>query len=186
MRFSVSCTTRRPRPGEVDGTAYHFLSEEEFVRGIPAGRFMEWAEVHGAYYGTDGQQVNRWLSEGFDVLLDIDVQGARQVRCVHPRAHTIFILPPSLEVLAERLRKRGTESPEQLAMRLDAARREMREAPWYDHIIVNDDLEEAVADFDGVLRAWRCSSAVRAPQLRSLLFSEASAAPRFSFPDDQA
>ena len=147
VKFSVSCTTRLPRPGEIDGRSYHFLSREEFLRGIPEGRFVEWAQVHGEYYGTDGNQVEGWLSEGLDVLLDIDVQGARRLRCAYPAAHTIFVLPPSLEVLAERLRNRGTESPEQLALRLAAAHREMQEAPWYDFIIVNDVLEEAISRF---------------------------------------
>jgi len=185
IRFSVSCTTRSPRPGEVDGEAYHFLSREEFLRGIPAGRFMEWAEVHGEYYGTDGRQVEQWLSQGLDVLLDIDVQGARQVRCTHPSAHTVFIVPPSLDILAMRLENRGTESQEQLAMRLAAAHREMQEAPWYDYIIVNDALDEAVADFDAVLRACRCSSAIQSPQRRLLFFPRAPGRPRSSFPGDQ-
>lgn len=172
VKFSVSCTTRLPRPGETDGHSYRFLSREEFLEGIPAGRFVEWAEVHGEYYGTDRNQVERWLSEGLDVLLDIDVQGARRIRCTYPSAHTIFILPPSLEILVERLRNRGTESPEQLELRLAAAHREMQDAPWYDFIIVNDHLDEAVADFVAILRACRCSSAVRSPRWKPLLFPD--------------
>ncbi len=156
VRYSVSCTTRLPRSGETPGKDYHFLSREEFQRGIGEGRFLEWAVVHDAYYGTDGNQVNRWLQDGWDVLLDIDVQGARQIRCAHPQSLNIFILPPSMEVLEERLLRRGTESAEQLKRRLAAARDEIMEAPWYDFIIVNDLLHEAAADLESIFRAQRC------------------------------
>lgn len=185
LKFSVSCTTRLPRPGEIDGLSYHFLSREEFLRDIPDGRFVEWAEVHGEYYGTDRDQLERWLSEEHDVLLDIDVQGARRIRCAYPAARTIFILPPSLEVLAERLRNRGTESPEQLTVRLAAAHREMQEAPWYDFIIVNDVLEEAIADLKGTLRACRCATSVQSPRWRPLLFPDAPASSRSPLPDSR-
>ncbi len=156
VRFSVSCTTRPPRSGETPGTDYHFLSREEFQRGIREQRFLEWAAVHDAYYGTDGDQVARWLEEGWDVLLDIDVQGARQIRCLRPQCLTIFILPPSMETLKERLLKRGSESPDQLEKRLSAAQQEIMEAPWYDFIIVNDLLHEAQADLEAIFRAQRC------------------------------
>lgn len=166
LHYSVSCTTRAARAGEVPGKDYHFLSREDFLAGIEAGRFLEWAQVHGEYYGTDGRQVTDWLTAGDDVLLDIDVQGARQVRCAFPRAHTIFILPPSLEILRERLQNRGTETPEQLARRLAAARHEIQEAPWYEYLIVNDVLATAVADLNAVLRACRCQHRYQAPRLR--------------------
>lgn len=169
LRFSVSCTTRPPRSEEIPGKDYHFLSREEFLEGIQRNRFLEWAQVHDQYYGTDGEQIQRWLRAGDDVLLDIDVQGACQIRCTYPHAFMIFILPPSLEVLRERLEKRGTESPEQIAGRLTAARRELREAPWYDYIIVNDVLEEAVADLNAVLRSCRCHRSFQARLLKSFL-----------------
>lgn len=169
LRFSVSCTTRSPRTEEIPGRDYHFLTREDFVEGIRTERFLEWAQVHGMFYGTDGEQIDRWLKAGDDVLLDIDVQGARQVRSVFPGARTIFILPPSMEVLEERLRGRGTESPEQVAKRLAAARVEMQQFPWYDFIIVNDVLGEAIADLNAILRACRCDRAVQAPRLRSFL-----------------
>ena len=169
LRFSVSCTTRAARPREVPGEDYHFVSREEFVRGIQVGRFVEWAEVHGEYYGTDAGPLQGWLGEGRDVMLDIDVQGARQVRCSYPQAHTIFVIPPSLEVLRERLEKRGTESPEQVTKRLEAGRRELREAPWYDFIIVNDLLENAVSDFAGIIRACRCQRACQVHRLQPFL-----------------
>lgn len=172
LRFSVSWTTRSPRPGELDGVHYHFRSTEEFLQGIREERFVEWARVHGNHYGTDGRQIEEWLAAGLDVLLDIDVQGARLVRCAHPTARTLFILPPSLEVLSRRLQDRGTESPEQLARRLAAARGEMEEAPWYDAIIINDVLEEAVADFKAVLRASRCERARQSHRLKAFLERE--------------
>jgi guanylate kinase len=169
LRFSVSCTTRSPRTEEIPGRDYHFLTREDFVEGIRTERFLEWAQVHGMFYGTDGEQIDRWLKAGDDVLLDIDVQGARQVRSVFAGARTIFILPPSMEVLEERLRGRGTESPEQVAKRLAAARVEMQQFPWYDFIIVNDVLGEAIADLNAILRACHCDRTVQAPRLRSFL-----------------
>jgi guanylate kinase len=155
LRFSISCTTRAPRAGEVSGKDYYFLDREEFAEGIREGRFIEWARVHGEYYGTDGRRVGEWLEAGEDVLLDIDVQGASRVRCVYPRAITAFIVPPSMEILRKRLEARGTESPEKLASRLSAAWSELRVAPWYDFIIVNEILEDAVADLDAIIRASR-------------------------------
>jgi guanylate kinase len=169
LKFSVSSTTRLPRQGEFDGKDYHFLSSEVFLAGIEAGRFLEWARVHGEYYGTDRQKLDNWLMAGSDVLLDIDVQGARQVRCIYPSAHNIFILPPSLTALEQRLQARGTESPDKVAARLIAARSELLEAPWYDFIVVNDVLEEAVADLIAVVRALRCHRAVQADRLKAIL-----------------
>ncbi len=169
LKFSVSCTTRPPRPEEINGKDYIFIEQEEFLRGIGSGRFLEWAEVHGNYYGTDRQPIEKWLSAGQDVILDIDVQGARMVRCAIPGTVTIFVLPPSLEELRERLRNRATESAEQLAVRFEAARRELFDAPWYDYVIVNDDLEEAAADLAAVLRAGRCSRVSQAPRLGEFL-----------------
>lgn len=139
------------------------------MAGIEAGRFLEWAEVHGEYYGTDGMQVEHWLTAGRDVLLDIDVQGARQVRCTIPWAHTIFILPPSMEVLRERLINRGTESSEQLSRRLSTARREIQEAPWYEFIIINNELEEAIADLNAILRACHCQQQYQALYIKPFL-----------------
>ncbi len=166
LKFSVSCTTRPIRSGEVAGKDYHFLSREEFLSGISSGRFLEWAEVHGHLYGTDRRQVEKWLKAGNDVLLDIDVQGARLVRCAYPAAQTIFILPPSMHVIEERLRNRATETEEQFAIRVAAARREILESPWYDYIIINDNLQEAVEDLKAILRAGRSSRAARAAGLK--------------------
>lgn len=172
LRFSVSWTTRLPRSGELSGKHYHFKTRQEFLGGIQKGRFLEWAEVHGEYYGTDGEQIEEWLAAGKDVLLDIDFQGARLVRCVYPSTRTIFILPPSLTILRERLQNRGTESPEQLARRLDFAYSEIQEAPWYDYVVVNDVLEEALADLKAIIRACRCELAHQAPKLKALLLTQ--------------
>ena len=171
LKFSVSCTTRPIRPGEVTGKDYHFLSMEEFLRRISSGRFLEWAEVHGHLYGTDRRLVEKWLKAGDDVLLDIDVQGTRLVHCAYPAAQTIFILPPSMHVIEERLRNRATETEEQLVIRVAAARRELLESPWYDYIIINDNLQEAVDDLKAILRAGRSSRAIQAARLKNFLMS---------------
>lgn len=169
LRFSVSSTTRPPRPEESDGKDYHFISREAFQAGIEANRFLEWAQVHGEYYGTDRERLEAWLTAGDDVLLDIDVQGARQVRQRYPQAHLIFILPPAWDVLAERLRARGTESPQQLAARLNAAYSEVQEASRYDYLVINDVLQTAAADLAGIIRAARCRQQARARHLNALL-----------------
>lgn len=171
IAFSVSCTTRSPRPGEVDGVDYHFVTREVFLAGIASGRFLEWAHVHDRHYGTDRQQVEGHLRAGRDVILDIDVQGARQVRSSYPLVLTVFIIPPSMEVLRSRLEQRGTESSEQVAARLAAAERELREAPWYDFVVVNDDLEEAVEDLAAIIRSARCHRLRQAQRLHRLLAS---------------
>ncbi len=167
--FSVSCTTRLPRPGEIAGKDYHFLSRDAFVQGIHEERFLEWARVHDEFYGTDGNQVREWLGQGKDVLLDIDVQGARQVRCAYPLARTIFVIPPSLEALRERLLARNTETPEKLERRLHGALEEVREAAWYDFVVINDVLSQAMEDFQAILKACRCDRLQQASQLKSLL-----------------
>ncbi len=141
--YSVSCTTRAPRTGEVDGGDYHFISPEEFIRRREAGFFAEWAEVHGNLYGTPLDAVRSLLAEGRDVLFDIDVQGAAQLRETLPEAVTVFILPPSRKELERRLRGRGTESEDCIRRRLAAAAQEVAQAHLFDHCIVNADLEHA-------------------------------------------
>lgn len=141
--FSVSCTTRDPRPGEVDGAQYRFVSEEEFDRLVAGGAFLEWARVFGERYGTLAADVERALGEGRDMLLEVDVQGARSVRERVPEAVLVFLQPPSEEELARRLAARGTEAGDDLARRLAEARREMAQATWFDHVVVNDDVGRA-------------------------------------------
>ena len=160
--FSVSWTTRAPRPGERDGVDYHFCDEATFREKVRRGEFLEWAEVHGHLYGTGRAEVEARLAEGLDVLLDIDVQGAAQVRASGFPATFVFILPPSPEVLAARLRGRGTESEESLRRRLADARDEMPHWREFDWLVLNDDLAEATREFVAVFRAVRASRERRA------------------------
>jgi guanylate kinase len=143
---SISATTRPPRAGERDGREYHFTDEASFRSGIAAGRFIEWAEVYGRLYGTPREPLERALEEGKFVLLNIDVQGARQLRDRGEPGLYVFLAPPSLEVLEERLRRRGTDGEEAIARRLAAAKVEMAEAPRYDAVVLNDTLERAAAE----------------------------------------
>jgi len=172
LRFSVSRTTRAPRPGEVPGRDYHFISRTEFEAGIGAGRFLEWARVHDQFYGTDRAPIETWLQAGHDVILDIDVRGARQVRAAAPGLLSVFILPPSFAILEQRLRGRGTEAPDQVARRLGVARRELEEVTSYDYLIVNDRLAEAVADCLAVIRAARLTRLRQAERARAFFHLE--------------
>ncbi len=155
LGYSVSYTTRPPRAGEVDGRDYVFLSAGVFEEGIRSGRWAEWARVHGNYYGTSAEVLSRALAEGRDILLDIDVQGARQIRSRFPQSVTIFILPPSLEILEARLRSRGTDRPEEIGLRLRNAHAEMAQKESYRHVIVNDDLPTAVQELLAVIGSYR-------------------------------
>jgi len=154
-RFSVSATTRRPRPGEVDGRDYHFVSAEKFREMIEADELLEWAEVFGRYYGTPKQPVRQAVAAGETVVLDIDVQGARQVHEKMPEAAFVLVAPPSLDELERRLEGRGSEGPDERAQRLRQARRELdaaRECGFYEYTIVNDELDRAVEEMTAILR----------------------------------
>lgn len=153
--LSVSHTTRAPRPGERDGTHYHFVSEAEFERMARGGEFLEHADVFGSHYGTGRGQVEDALRAGKDVVLEIDWQGARQVRDAMTDALGIFILPPSRDALVERLRGRGQDSPEVIEARMAKAREEISHYQEFDYLIVNDDFETALADLEAVVRAPR-------------------------------
>jgi guanylate kinase len=152
VAFSVSATTRPPRPREVDGESYHFVSRDEFVRMRDAGELLEWAEVHGNLYGTPLANVRRAQARGEHLLLDIDVQGARQLRRSLPEAVLVFVLPPSAAALVGRLGSRGTEAPEVLRQRLRNAADEVRAAPEFDYVVVNEVLSTAVDELEKVLR----------------------------------
>lgn len=166
VRFSVSCTTRAPRTAERSGVDYHFLSVPQFRARVAAGAFLEHAEVHGNWYGTLRAEVEGPIHDGVDVLLDIDVQGARQIRQVTrgtrlaAAALSVFCAPPSLTALRQRLEARGTESPEAIARRLLRARAELSAWREYDWVVVNDRLEDAVAQLDAIVMAARCRSLV--------------------------
>lgn len=151
--YSVSCTTRAPRDGEVGGRDYHFLSLAAFVAARDAGDFAEWAEVHGNMYGTLRAEVQRVLNSGQHVLMDIDVQGARQFHAAFPDTVLIFVLPPSGEVLKSRLSGRKSESQERLLVRLRNARAELGEVGHYHYVVVNDDLERAVDQVGAIIDA---------------------------------
>jgi guanylate kinase len=161
LEYSVSATTRARRPHETDGRDYLFLSREEFRRRIDAGEFVEWAEVHGELYGTLRSEIERRLDRGVNVLLDIDVQGGRSVRKMYRDGVFIFVLPPSLRSLEERLRGRGTDSDERIRLRLDNALREISLVSEYDYAVVNDDLEEAVRRVASILVAEECRASRR-------------------------
>lgn len=156
LKFSISSTTRKPRSDEVHGVHYFFIKEDEFVRGIQKGKFLEWATVHNHYYGTDRTMVENWINEGYDVILDIDVQGARQVKCIMPDAVTVFILPPSWDELERRLMERRTESADEIARRLTTARSEVSDAFWFDYVVVNDEAERAASSIMSIIGTVRC------------------------------
>jgi guanylate kinase len=154
--LSVSHTTRAPRPGEQEGREYYFLDVTEFKAREQNGEFLEWAEVYGNYYGTSHHQLEKQLQAGFDVVLEIDWQGARQVRARFPEAVGIFILPPSMEVLRQRLTLRGTDSSEVVERRLAAASEDIRHENEFDYAIINEEFTEAVKDLAAIVRAHRC------------------------------
>lgn len=151
--YSVSCTTRPPRDGEVDGRDYHFRSLKDFKRGQAAGEFAESAEVHGHLYGTLRAEADRVLSSGKNVIMDIDVQGARQFAAAFPDSVLIFILPPSAEALIARLEARGTEEPKSLIRRFRSAIDELKAIDLYQYVVVNDEVDSAVAATSSIIEA---------------------------------
>lgn len=160
LELSVSATTRDPRPGEVDGEAYHFLDQDEFERRVRAGEFLEHAAYSGNRYGTLRSEVERRVAAGHPVVLEIEVQGARQVRDTMPEAAQVFVAPPALESLRERLDRRGTDSPEAIAARLEVAASEIEARDEFHHQVVNDDLERALAELELIIRG-KLSESVR-------------------------
>jgi guanylate kinase len=165
LRHSVSFTTRPMRSGEVDGRDYHFVSSETFAAMIEEGAFAEWAEVHGNRYGTALATLEDARRSGFDLLLDIDCQGAAQIRRTYKHGVFIFILPPSFDELERRLRGRNTDSSEVIRRRIFNARQEVREAVWYDYIVVNDDFSLASANLKSILSAEACRTERALPQI---------------------
>ncbi|QGU31928.1 guanylate kinase [Thermochromatium tepidum] len=169
LMLSVSCTTRPARAGEQDGVHYHFLDRECFEREIEAGAFLEQAEVFGNLYGTRAADVHRRLDTGRDILLEIDWQGARQVRARLPEAISIFVLPPSIEELERRLRGRGTDSDEVIARRMTQARAELAHFAEYTYLVVNDCFQTALATLAAIVTAERQRLAYQRPRLAALL-----------------
>lgn len=155
LKYSISYTTRKARGAERDGVEYYFIDEEEFLAMRDRGEFLESAEVHGFLYGTQRATIERIISEGSDVILDIDVQGARQIVRQMPEAVTVFVLPPSREVLESRLRMRNLNDPADLEIRLNNASREVLSYSSFKYVIVNDDLERATRELEAVIIAER-------------------------------
>lgn len=169
MRLSISYTTRAPRAGEVDGREYHFIGVPEFEKMIAAGDFLEHAGVHGNYYGTSRSWIEREIAGDHDVLLEIDWQGAAQVRSLFPHLVGMFILPPSIEELRRRLQGRGKDSAETIQRRLAGAREEISHVLEFEYIIVNDRFEQALEEILSVVRAARVSRARQSIRLASLI-----------------
>jgi guanylate kinase len=155
VKRSVSETTRQPRAGEEDGTDYHFITEEEFKRKIDENGFLEWEENFGYYYGTPIRQFEEAVDKGLDIILSIDVKGARNVKNRFPESISVFVMPPSKEELAQRLKGRNTDQEKQVSMRLEEAKREIEAADEYDYLIVNEDLDEAVEELKGIIENER-------------------------------
>jgi guanylate kinase len=155
LALSVSATTRVPRPGEIDGVHYHFMSRDEFERAVMAGRFLEWVEYGSDLYGTLRGEVDEKLKRGCDVILEIELQGARAVRRALPEAELIFIAPPSFTELVTRLRGRATESEDAIATRLRIAREEVAAAKEFDHVVINDEADTAAREVTQLILARR-------------------------------
>lgn len=156
LTFSVSHTTRPPRTGETDGKNYHFVSRDEFQKAVSNNQMAEWTEIYGNCYGTTVDTIQRELDNGLDVLFDIDERGARQLKEVYPELVTILVLPPSLDVLRQRLVDRQTDDEQTVQMRLKQSAEEIRSMSWYRYVIVNDRLDKAVNDLKSIIIAERC------------------------------
>jgi guanylate kinase len=169
LRFSVSHTTRPPRPGEREGVQYYFVDEERFSKLRQDNAFLEWATVHAHRYGTSRSEYERAVKDGVDLLLDLDVQGAAQVRLRFPDAVTVFILPPSFEALERRLRGRGAGDERSTEQRLRAAAEELPLYKEYDYTVINDDLDRTVDNLKAIVRAARCRTALVEPDADGIL-----------------
>jgi guanylate kinase len=171
IKLSISHTTRKMRPGEVDGVDYHFVDEQTFLTMLNQENFLESAQVHGARYGTSKSLVETELEAGFDVLLEIDWQGAQQIRKIFPEAKSIFVLPPALEVLESRLNARGQDSVETIQRRVAVAKTEMAQVCAYDYVIINDDFNDALQDLTVIVHAERLNISVQQKRHATLIQS---------------
>jgi guanylate kinase len=171
MRFSVSYTTRSLRGREAQGHQYHYISREEFEQRIADGEFLEWADVFGNYYGTHRRYLEQARAAGADLVLDIDVQGARQLKSKLPDAVTIFVLPPSRDVLEQRLRSRSEDSEPVIQRRLREAADEIRNYQWYDYLLVNREVEASVQVLESIIRGTRARRAHMEEEIRPILLS---------------
>jgi guanylate kinase len=155
LKYSISHTTRKPRYGEHNGVDYYFISKKEFEENIKTGNWLEWASVYDHYYGTSADYIKLHLAQGHSILLDIDVAGTKQILSRHPDSITIFILPPSLEVLRQRLESRGTDSAETIGKRLKKAEEEISQKNIYRHHIINDSLPEAIDQLSAIIQSYQ-------------------------------
>lgn len=153
ITYSISCTTRPRRPGEKDGRDYFFVTEKQFLARVKRNAFVEWARVHGHYYGTPKSQLRKVINSGKDIVLDIDVQGGRSIRRTYPGAVMVFIMTPTFAELERRLRARNKDTDEVICRRLKNARREVKELPRYDYLVINDDLKRAARELDAIITA---------------------------------
>lgn len=169
LSYSVSFTTRAPRNGELDGREYFFITPERFEQMVAAGEFLEWAHVHGKRYGTARRQVVQETSEGRDIILEVDVQGAASVRTLAVDAVSIFILPPSFEVLRQRLEARGTDSPEELDLRLRNAPTELKDYSAFQYLVINDDADRAADQIRAIVHAERARLNRQEPRIKELV-----------------
>jgi guanylate kinase len=169
--FSISHTTRPPRIGEKEGVEYFFIDESRFQELIRQNAFLEWAEVHGFHYGTSREMMQRAAEQGKDLLLDVDIQGAEKVRSLLPEATTIFIMPPSYEVLKERLVRRQKDTPEQIQQRLENARNEIEFYANYQYVVVNEDLGSAFENLASIIRSERCRREILTIRIKEILKS---------------
>lgn len=156
IEFSVSFTSRKPRLNEINGKDYRFISRDDFQRRIDQGEFVEWVENYGQFYGTSGKMINEVLDKGKDLLLDVEPRGAKEIKKKYGDGVFIFVLPPSLQELLNRLEKRGQESPEAIQKRFSQAESELKEVVWYDYAVINEDLETAVRQTIAIYRAEKC------------------------------
>ena len=156
IHYSVSATTRKPRVGEEEGNDYYFMSEEKFESLVEKNEFLEWAQVHNNYYGTPKKYVEKNLEQGEDVILEIDIQGAQQIKEKYPHGVFIFLLPPSLEELKSRIHRRGTETEKAIQTRMKNAEKEMDKVEDYDYAVVNDQIEDAINKLKSIIIAERC------------------------------
>jgi guanylate kinase len=168
LAYSVSYTTRAPRPGEAEGKDFHFVGVAVFKGMVERNEFAEWAIVHDNYYGTASRPLEEALVAGLDILLDIDTQGARQLRTRHPEAISVFIVAPSLALLDQRLRERRSDAPQEIARRMARAREEIAAWREYDYLIINRDLKEAVDQLASIIQAERCRTSRLALKLPDL------------------
>ena len=165
---SISHTTRKPRGTEKDGTDYYFVERETFKRMIDEGAFVEWARVYNDLYGTSYSSLNEQTVTGLDVLLDVDSQGAKNIKKNYKMSVLIYVLPPSLEVLRERLKERGTDDERVIKIRMEKASHEIKQCVLYDYIIINDDLEKAIEKAQAIILSERCRTAQQAPIVKRL------------------